>query len=93
MGVKSYKQDQEQEKIKATFSPVAQCRVGPKLACLPGSLSADLDQADWKTPIQYLGSTKFGSVYKMCFPGGSDGKESACNTGDLDLIPRLGRSS
>ena len=29
----------------------------------------------------------------MCFPGGSDGKESACNTGDLDLIPRLGRSS
>ena len=29
----------------------------------------------------------------MCFPGGSDGKESACNTGDLDLIPMLGRSS
>ena len=26
------------------------------------------------------------------FPGGSDGKESACNTGDLDLIPGLGRS-
>ena len=26
------------------------------------------------------------------FPGGSDGKESACNAGDLDLIPRLGRS-
>ena len=24
----------------------------------------------------------------MCFPGGSDGKESACNTGDLDLILR-----
>ena len=21
------------------------------------------------------------------FPGGSDGKESACNAGDLDLIP------
>ena len=21
------------------------------------------------------------------FPGGSDGKESACNTGDLGLIP------
>ena len=27
------------------------------------------------------------------FPGGSDGKESACNMGDLGLIPRLGRSS
>ena len=26
------------------------------------------------------------------FPGGSDGKESACNMGDLGLIPRLGRS-
>ena len=28
----------------------------------------------------------------MCFPGGSDGKESTCNVGDLDLIPGLGRS-
>ena len=27
----------------------------------------------------------------MGFPGGSDGKESACNAGDLDLIPCLGR--
>ena len=26
------------------------------------------------------------------FPGGSDGKEFTCNTGDLGLIPRLGRS-
>ena len=26
------------------------------------------------------------------FPGGSDSKESACNTGDLGLILRLGRS-
>ena len=26
------------------------------------------------------------------FPGGSDGKESACNTGDLGSIPELGRS-
>jgi len=25
------------------------------------------------------------------FPGGSDGKESACDAGDLDLIPCLGR--
>ena len=24
-------------------------------------------------------------------PGGSDGKESSCNAGDLGLIPRLGR--
>ena len=26
------------------------------------------------------------------FPGGSGGKESACNVGDLGLIPGLGRS-
>ena len=26
------------------------------------------------------------------FPGGSDGEESACNAGDLGLIPGLGRS-
>ena len=26
------------------------------------------------------------------FPGGSDGKESTCNLGDLGLIPGLGRS-
>ena len=28
----------------------------------------------------------------MGFPGGSEGKESACNVGDLRSIPRLGRS-
>jgi len=28
----------------------------------------------------------------MDFPGGSDGKESACNAGDLGLILGLGRS-
>ena len=29
---------------------------------------------------------------KMGFPSGSDGKESACNMGDLGSIPGLGRS-
>ena len=29
---------------------------------------------------------------ELCFPGGSAGKESACNAGDLRLIPGLGRS-
>ena len=29
----------------------------------------------------------------MCFPCGSAGEESACNVGDLGLIPGLGRSS
>ena len=29
----------------------------------------------------------------MGFPGGSDDKQTACNAGDLGLIPGLGRSS
>ena len=29
----------------------------------------------------------------ICFPGGSDGKVSACNVGDLGSIPGSGRSS
>ena len=29
----------------------------------------------------------------MGFLGGSESKESVCNAGDLDLIPRSGRSS
>ena len=28
----------------------------------------------------------------MGFPGGSDGKELACNAGDVSWIPRSGRS-
>ena len=31
-------------------------------------------------------------LYGDDFPGGSDGKASACNVGDLGLIPGLGRS-
>ena len=30
--------------------------------------------------------------FSMGFSGGSDGKESACNAGDLGSIPGLGRS-
>ena len=30
---------------------------------------------------------------KMGFPSGSDGKEYACNTGDLVLVTGLGRSA
>ena len=31
-------------------------------------------------------------VKNLGFPGGSDGKESACNAEDLRLIPGMGRS-
>ena len=30
--------------------------------------------------------------WKRVFPGGSSGKESSCNVGDLGLIPGLARS-
>ena len=32
------------------------------------------------------------SIPSISFPGGSAGKESACNAGDQGSIPRLGRS-
>ena len=32
------------------------------------------------------------SLQQEGFPGGSDGKASACNAGDLGLIPGSGRS-
>ena len=35
---------------------------------------------------------KITSIPTVCFLGGSDGKESTCNAGDLGLIPGLGRS-
>ena len=35
---------------------------------------------------------KLQVIALLGFPGGSDGKESACNAGDLGLIPWLGRS-
>ena len=33
----------------------------------------------------------FALILDLGFPGGSDGKESACNMGDLGLIPGSGR--
>ena len=34
----------------------------------------------------------FGRSVRRDFPGGASGKTSACNAGDLDSIPGLGRS-
>ena len=32
-------------------------------------------------------------LFNLGFPGGSEGKASACNAGDLGLIPGSGRSA
>ena len=49
-------------------------------------------------PLQYYAlalSLHIKNIVNICnmgFPGGSDGKESACNAGDLSSIPEWGRS-
>ena len=46
----------------------------------------------------FLGFKDFFFSFLFCiagllgFPGGSDGKESTCNAGELGSVPRLGRS-
>ena len=54
-----------------------------------------------KTLVRFLGEAvslensfpwKLHTLVLMGFSGSSDGEESACNVGDLGLIPRLGRS-
>ena len=43
--------------------------------------------------LSYLIQNGHYTFYELSgFPGGHSGKESACNAGDLDLIPGLGRS-
>ena len=54
----------------------------------------------WSWTPSLQNCEKFNSLFKqrglfyfaMATPGGSDGKESACNAGDLGLIPGSGRS-
>ena len=45
-------------------------------------------------PVQFssVKSLNIASKSQYVSPGGSAGKESACNGGDLDSIPGLGRS-
>ena len=49
-----------------------------------GRLRVDLDHNP--------GLLRYKLMLTTGFPGGSDGKESSCNAGDLDLIHGLGRS-
>ena len=54
----------------------------------PGRLQSMVSQKSGMTERLIHTFTKVGSH----FPGGSVGKESACNAGDQGLIPGLGRS-
>ena len=42
--------------------------------------------------MQYFTKSHYKRRKHEDFPGGSAGKESTCNVGDLGLIPGLGRS-
>ena len=52
-------------------------------------LENPMDRGAWQAIIHGVAK----SWTRLSFPGGSDGKESTCNVGYLDLIPGLGRSS
>ena len=49
-------------------------------------------QIDGETMETVTDSIFLDSKSQQSFPGGSDGKESACNEGDLGSIPESGRS-
>ena len=69
----------------------------------PGLISFRMDRLD---PLAVQGTLKSllqhhspkasilqpSAFFWSCFPGGSDGKASACNAGDLGSIPGSGRS-
>ena len=66
-------------------------------------IRASLVSINWKIPqinhkVKYICTYMYFLIVYMHtyiqlgFPGGSNGKESACNAGDLALIPGSGRS-
>ena len=59
--------------------------VGHKLAIVPQTVSVSV------TTI-YIGRKYNKGFLKFDLPGGSDGKGSACNAGDLGSIPGSGKS-
>ena len=59
-----------------------------------------MDWEAWHAAVHGVTESRIGlsnwtelNIKHMSFPGGSDGKQSTCNEGDLGLIPGLGRSS
>ena len=61
------------------------------MICLVGKESGSDTWYVFITPQMILMSSQKWEQAVKGFPGGSDGKESACNAGDLDLIAGLRR--
>ena len=72
----------KQGKLLFVFTPPPCCHRGPTKV-LPEFLGLASDQLLLIKNVKYPG--------QWGFPGGSDGKESACNVGDLGSIPGSGR--
>ena len=58
---------------------------------LEGQRKTTKSQATTTTNNTWVVTSLFKTM-NLCFPGGSEGKESACNVGDLGSVPRLGKS-
>ena len=75
---------------------IKQSDAGPTPEMVPGALDRTM-AGIWgtegnKTREMRTYDLTCSTQLKLGFPGGSAGKESACNAGDLGSIPGLGRS-
>ena len=86
-------------KVKSKSEVAQSCPIlsAPMDCSLPGSSIHESFQArvlEW-VAISFSDKDWLFTLFLLAvgFPDGLDGKESACNAGDLGLIPGLGRSS
>ena len=81
--------EMQRKRWPLAYSISTRGNVHPSVACLPLSNSAVSLQMNSSFPL--CKSNLLIHTHILCtpvgFPGGSDSKESACNTGDLALIP------
>ena len=80
-----------QQSKEKPFSPDSSLEV--KVWCTADNSRQPLNSAILQNPLQNQNLTKWSrnSYFDKRFPGGLDGKVSACNAGDPGLIPGLGR--
>ena len=74
---------------KKTFLPYIECQ----LISTSGVMVTENSHLVTTIIVINLGKNNQCSLSQMGFPGGSDGKESACDVGDPHLIPGSGRFS
>ena len=80
------------EKLRQGFPSLQVPPVGDTACCLQGSRAEACSSSSPSLSLSFFLYVFYWSAVDLGFPGSSDGKESACNTGDLGSIPGLGRS-